>query len=131
MKQINKTKKLKKGDKMKANNDEYLVDDFKEDGFYNEETGDNTRTREIMLTSPGKTLKKLKQKFAVNYNNENKSVQLIKISEKSEKFKNGFSYEKSSVIMSYSGEGSDEENIEDNEIEYEINDDHEEDSEDW
>ncbi|MBI3622999.1 hypothetical protein HY212_02880 [Candidatus Pacearchaeota archaeon] len=112
------------------NNEEYLIDDFNEEENYDEETGDNIKTREIMLTSPGKNLKKLKQKFAVNYNNDNKSIQLTKTSEKSEKFNDGFSYEKSSVMVSYSED--DQEDIENNEIEYEINEEPEGDSEeDW
>jgi len=128
--QKNKAKKLKKGEKMRVNNDKYLVDDFKEDGFYNEETGDNLKTMEIILTKPGKTLKKLKQKFAVNYNSENKSIQLTKTSEESEKSKNGFNYEKSTMMVSYQGEDN-LDDIENKEIVYEVNDDYDGDLEDW
>lgn len=129
MKQATKTKKLKKGEKVKLEKDEYLIEDFKESDFYDEKTGDNTKSREIMLTKPGNKMKKARQKYTVDYNEDTNSIQMAKVTEKSEKFENGFSYEKSSVIVSYNEDVTDE-HEEDNVIEFDINKDHLED-EDW
>lgn len=121
-------KKLKKGDKIKINDEDYLIEGFNEEDSYDEDTGDNIASKNVLLSRSGKVSKELvKEKCFVKYNQGEKTIQLSKISEKSEKFKNGFSYEKSSSVISYEGQGHEEDLIEDSE--QEINSDLEE--EDW
>ena len=131
MKPINKLKKLKKGEKVKIKGEDYLIEDFKDKSLNDEKTGENAETKEIVLSKFGKNSKKLlRERYAVRYNKDKKTIQIGKVSEKGEKFKDGFSYEKNSAIMSYSGGEHEEDEIDDfenNEMEYEINDD----EEDW
>ncbi len=115
--------KLKNGDKIKVNDEEYFVDSFHDGKGYDESSGVNSRIREIVLSKKDNGSKKLlKETYKINVNEKLKSVNLIKTSEKKERSKDGFSYEKSAVTIGYSGDGNFEDN-ENNEIEYEISDD--------
>ncbi|MBI2045276.1 hypothetical protein HYT23_04420 [Candidatus Pacearchaeota archaeon] len=116
MKQIYKPKKLKKGEKIKINDESYLVEDFNEEDNVNDEGG--SKTREVILSNKGKGVKRvLKEKYIVNVDKKSKSIKLSKTSEKGEEFKDGFSYEKSSSVVSYAEEYGEDDLANDSESE--------------
>jgi hypothetical protein len=102
--------KINKGQKVKVDDEEYIVEDVNEDGYFNEENGSGSKSREVVLSKAGeKSNKIVKHNYKVNVDKDNNSISMAKVTETSEKFKNGFSYEKSSVFMSRSTDNQDAE----------------------
>src|SRR3989344_6026526 len=121
-------KKLKTGQEIKVDDEDYIIEDVNEDNDFDEETGSGSKTREVIMSNRGQESNKIvKQNYKVNVNNNDRSIQMVKVTEKSEKFKNGFSYEKSSIFMRRSAQ---EGNHEDNDFDEETEDQNDV-EEDW
>jgi len=99
---IEKLKKLKKGDKIKINGGEYLVENFDTNTFYDEKTGEKKGIKEIILSKSSQDSKKtVRQKYIIKYNEKNKEIGLYKLSQEKETSPRSFKFKSSKSLFSY------------------------------
>ena len=94
---------LKKGKKIKVGNEEFTVDDFKNEENFNDELGEGIRNREIVLSNGDKDNPKIvKQKIFVKKGKNSMYVGAYKEISQANRFKNGFSFQNQKVFVSKS-----------------------------
>ncbi len=99
---IEKLKKFKKGDKIKINNEEYLVEELKNEAYYNEEKKETIACKEIILTKVGEKPKVLlKQKYILRYDKKTKEIRFFREEQEKENFPNGFKFKSRGQMFSY------------------------------
>lgn len=96
--EIQKLKKLKKGDKIKVKGEEYIVEDFKD--IYHDDESKKMAVREIILNKK-KGTGDLKGKHALTYNEKTGEIKMFKGIQEREVSPGGFKFSSKKVFFSH------------------------------
>ena len=99
---IEKLKKLKKGEVINVNNEDYKIEDVKSNTSYDEKTGQKSGVKEIIFSKNSEDAKKvISQKHFVQFNEKTNEVKMMKTIQEKEISKNGLRRESKKIFFSY------------------------------